>query len=171
MYIQIYILVKAAFFLEGIQQSSLTINKTNEQSQTVTLMKLTKNLVISSICNENNKVKAGTYTFSLVASLKYLSTYSVPIGTPILSFVMLVHVRHLGSVSSTPVIFRLNSARAWRNSFVRKLILSLSICQVMYFERILKKYALIFVCEKGQRKNREILARPTFYTILSLYIV
>ena len=40
MYIQIFILVKAAFFLAGIQRSSLIIKKT-EQS-----MKLPKNLVI-----------------------------------------------------------------------------------------------------------------------------
>ena len=46
MYIQLYILVKAAFSLEGIQRSCLIIKKTNKQSKAGILMKLTKNLVI-----------------------------------------------------------------------------------------------------------------------------
>ena len=45
MYTQMYVLVKAAFFLEGIQRSSLIIKKKNEKSKTSILTKLTKNLV------------------------------------------------------------------------------------------------------------------------------
>ena len=45
MYVQIFILVKAAFFLQGIQRSSLIIKKHTKQSKTFILMKLTKNLV------------------------------------------------------------------------------------------------------------------------------
>ena len=44
--IQILILVKAAFFLEGIQRSSLIIKKSNKQIKTGILMKLMKNSVI-----------------------------------------------------------------------------------------------------------------------------
>ena len=40
MYIQIYIHVKAASFLEGIQRSSLIIKKTNKQSKTSILIKV-----------------------------------------------------------------------------------------------------------------------------------
>ena len=43
MYIQIFILVNAAFFLEGIQRSSLIIKKSNKQSKIDILMKLPKN--------------------------------------------------------------------------------------------------------------------------------
>ena len=45
MYTQIYVLVKAAFFLEGIQRSSLIIKKKNKKSKTSILTELTKNLV------------------------------------------------------------------------------------------------------------------------------
>ena len=44
--IQIFILVKAAFFLEGIQRSSLIIKKSDKQIKTGISMKLTKNSVI-----------------------------------------------------------------------------------------------------------------------------
>ena len=44
--IQIFILVKAAFFLEGIQLSSLILKKSNKQIKTDILMEVTKNLVI-----------------------------------------------------------------------------------------------------------------------------
>ena len=44
-YIQTFILVNTAFFLEVIQRSSLVIKKLNKQSKTDMLIKLTKNLV------------------------------------------------------------------------------------------------------------------------------
>ena len=78
-------------------------------------------------------------TFVLVDSLKYLLTYKVPMGTPILSFVTPVHVRHLGSLSLTPVIFSLNAALAALKSLDKTLILSRSICHTIYFERILQE--------------------------------
>ena len=46
MSIQIFIPVKAAFFLEEIQRSSLIIKTPNKQSKTGVLMILAKNLVI-----------------------------------------------------------------------------------------------------------------------------
>ena len=39
MYIQIFIFVKTAFILEGIQQSSFIVKKTNKQNKTSILMK------------------------------------------------------------------------------------------------------------------------------------
>ena len=48
MYIQIFILVKAALFLEGSQRSSLINRKTNKQSKIDVWMKLTKNLINAS---------------------------------------------------------------------------------------------------------------------------
>ena len=39
MYIQIFIFVKTAFILEGIQQSSFVVKKTNKQNKTSILMK------------------------------------------------------------------------------------------------------------------------------------
>ena len=42
-----YIFMNAAFYLEGIQRSSLIIKKMNKQSKTGILMKLTTNLVIT----------------------------------------------------------------------------------------------------------------------------
>ena len=44
--IQIFILAKATFFLEGIQRSSLITKKSDKQIQTGILIKLTKNSVI-----------------------------------------------------------------------------------------------------------------------------
>ena len=49
MYIQIFVLAKTAFFLEGIQRSSLILKKPIKQSKTDVLIKLTKNLVIIAI--------------------------------------------------------------------------------------------------------------------------
>ena len=48
MYLQIFILVKAALFLEGSQRSSLINRKTNKQSKIDVWMKLTKNLINAS---------------------------------------------------------------------------------------------------------------------------
>ena len=46
MYIQIFILMEAAFFLAGIERSNLIIKKMKKQSKTAILIKLTKNPVI-----------------------------------------------------------------------------------------------------------------------------
>ena len=46
MYILIFILVKAAFSLEGFQRSSLIVKKPNKQSKIGILMKRTKKLVV-----------------------------------------------------------------------------------------------------------------------------
>ena len=48
MHIQIFILVKAALFLEGSQRSSLINRKTNKQSKIDVWMKVTKNLINAS---------------------------------------------------------------------------------------------------------------------------
>ena len=48
MYIQIFILVKAALFLQGSHRSSLINRKTNKQSKIDIWMKLTKNLINAS---------------------------------------------------------------------------------------------------------------------------
>ena len=44
MYIQIFILVRAAFFLERVQRSTLIIKKPNKQSKAGILIKIMKNL-------------------------------------------------------------------------------------------------------------------------------
>ena len=46
MYIQIFILAKATFFLKGIQRSTFIIKKRTNKSKTGILMELTKILVI-----------------------------------------------------------------------------------------------------------------------------
>ena len=50
MYIQIFIPVKAAFFLEGIQRSSLIGKNPNKQNKTGILMKVAANLIIIASC-------------------------------------------------------------------------------------------------------------------------